>query len=271
VAIAASLVVAAVQVLPTYEATAMKAFEVAYTAAYASPKSYLSYLLPNYFDFGFQAKPTLAIWSGDYLYLGVPAFLGLAALVRRRRWRDLGPCLTMVFVILLIATNPFGLVWGIIRHSSLPAQLCRGWYFLAGLTLAAAPLTAFGIDWCLSRPRRPVPGWCVLLTCLLLAGWSARQMLVWFPVGSDFLIGWKSAIEPAITLTLFSLAIFILPAQQGACRAWLVAAMLLAVGVDYKVFGTSRWINSELGHVSNNYKSFPAMDDIVFRQLRAHA
>ena len=231
-AIAASLAIAAVQVLPTYEATAMKAFDPRYGFNIRDPEFYISYLLPNYFDFGMLTSQTA--WKGNYLYLGAPAFLGLLALVRRRKWPDLVPSLAILAVSLVVAINPFDLVSGIVLRSSLLAQICRNWYFLAGVTLAAAPLTALGIDYCLSRNRRPVARWCVLLTCLLLAGWSARQMLVWFPLGSDFLTGWKSAIEPAITLALFSLAIFILPSQRGAARAWLVAAILLVVGVDYK-------------------------------------
>jgi hypothetical protein len=267
-AIAASLAIAAVQLLPTYEATAMKAFEPRYGNGVRNPEAYISYFLPNYCGFGMRVSHEA--WKGNYLYLGVPAFLGLLALARRRKWPDLIPPLAILAVSLVIVTNPFNAVWEIIRHSSWLAQICRDWYFLAGLTLAAAPLTAFGIDYCLSRARRPVPAWCPLLACLLLIGWSARQLLVWFPAGSDFLTGWKSAIEPTITLALFSLGIFILPSQRGTARASLVAAILLAVAVDYKVFGTSRWVNASEGDVSN-YRTLPKMDEAVFRQVRANS
>ena len=112
-ALGASLAIAAVQVLPAYEVTAMKAFEARYGAGLRNPEAYISYLLPNYFDFGMHAKPARAArWDGDYLYLGAPAILGLISLLRRRRWRDLVPCLAMLVVSLVVVTNPFGMVWG---------------------------------------------------------------------------------------------------------------------------------------------------------------
>jgi hypothetical protein len=103
----------------------------------------------------------------------------------------------------------------------------------------------------------------------LLAAWPVRQMLVWFPPGSDFPPGWKSAVAPSITLTLVFLGIFILPAERGAFRAALVAALLLTVGVDYKVFGTSKWFDASEGSGGGTYDRLPGLDDVVFQRLRA--
>ena len=268
VALGASLLLVAVQLLPAAEATTVKAFDARYGEGWRNPQAYIAYFVPNYFDFGLHHVPA-GHWGGDYLYLGAPAFLGLLALALRPRWRELLPSLTVLIVCLVMATNPFDLVWNTVRHSNLLVQICRDWYFLAGLTLAAAPLTAFGLDHVLRQKRRPVPRWIVLLIISLLAAWSIRQMLIWFPLGSDFPTGWKSAVEPAITLVLFSLAIFILPAQRGRFRNALVTALLLTVGVDYKVFGTGKWFDAAEGDVRNNFASFPGLDDIVFRQLHA--
>jgi len=113
-----------------------------------------------------------------------------------------------------------------------------------------------------------VPGWLALSVMSLLLAWSVRQLLVWLPLGSDFPTGWKSAIAPAITLALVSVAIFILPAKRGALRAGLMAALLLAVGVDYKVFGTGKWFDASEGNGFTNYKSFSGFDDSIYRQLR---
>jgi hypothetical protein len=265
-ALGASLLLAAIQLLPAAEATSMKAFEARYGTGWRIPEDYLSYLLPNYFDFGLHRPPTNH-WAGDYWYLGAPAFLGILALAWRRRWRDLLPALTVLAVCLVMATNPFGLVWGIVKHSNLLAQICRDWYFLAGLTLAAALLAAFGLDHCLAQKRRTTPPWVVLAIIGILASWSVRQVLVWFPLGSDFPSGWRSAIEPAVTLVLFSLAIYVLPPQRGAIRAVLVCAVLLAVGVDYKVFGTGKWFDADEGHGGFAQGSFPGVDDAVFLRL----
>ncbi len=246
----------------------MKAFDARYGSGWRNPEAYIAYFVPNYFDFGLHHVPA-GHWGGDYLYLGAPAFLGLFALALRPRWRELLPSLTVLVVCLVMATNPFDLVWNTVRHSNLLVQICRDWYFLAGLTLAAAPLTAFGLDHLLRQTRRPVSRWIVLLTISLLAAWSIRQMLVWLPLGSDFPTGWKSAVDPAITLVLFSLAIFILPAQRGALRIGLVAALLLSVGMDYKVFGTGKWFDAAEGDGRTNFASFPGLDDTVFHQLLA--
>jgi hypothetical protein len=269
-ALGASLLLAAVQLLPAMEATGLKAFEARYGTGWRNPEAYIAYFLPNYFDFGLHHVPA-GHWGGDYLYLGAPAFLGLIALARRQKWRDLLPALTVLVACLVMATNPFDLVWNIIRRSDLLAQICRDWYFLAGLTLAAAPLAAFGLDHLLRQRRRPVPRWAVLIIISLLAAWSVRQMLVWFPLGSDFASGWRSAVEPAITLALFSLAIFILPAQRGALRTALVTALLLTVGVDYKVFGTSKWFDAGEGTGRRDFGWLPGVDDSVYLQLRGDA
>ncbi len=268
IALGASMVLAAVQLLPASEATSMKAFDARYGSGWRNPEAYIAYFVPNYFDFGLHHVPA-GHWGGDYLYLGAPAFLGLLAVALRPRWRELLPSLTMLSVCIVMATNPFNLVWNTLRHSNLLVQICRDWYFLAGLTLAAAPLTAFGLDHLLRQTRRPVPRWIVLLIIILLAAWSIRQMLIWFPLGSDFPTGWKSAVDPAITLILFSLAIIILPAQRAWFRITLVTALLLTVGVDYKVFGTGKWFDAAEGEVRTNYSSLPALDDTIYQQLHA--
>jgi hypothetical protein len=267
-ALGASLFLAAVQLLPAAEATSMKFFEARYGTGWRIPADYLSYLLPNYFDFGLH-RPHRDGWAGDYWYLGAPAFLGLIALAWRRRWGDLLPALTVLAVCLVMATNPFGMVWGVVQHSNLLAQICRDWYFLAGVTLAAALLAAIGLDHCLAQVRRPTPRWVVLAIIGLLLAWSVRQMLVWFPLGSDFPSGWRSAIEPTVTLVLFSVAIYVLPSQRGAFRAGLVFAVLLVVGVDYKVFGTGKWFDADEGHGGFARGSFPGLDDAVFQRLLA--
>ena len=263
----ASLLLAAIQLLPASQATTMKAFDARYGTGWRNPEAYVAYFVPNYFDFGLHHVP-VGHWGGDYLYLGAPAFLGLLALAWRPWRREIIPALTMLAACFVMATNPFNLVWNTVRHSDLLVQICRDWYFLAGLTLAAAPLTAFGLDHLLRQKRRAVPRWIVLSIISLLAVWSVRQMLVWFPLGSDFPTGWRSAVAPGISLVLFSFAIFILPAQRGTLRAVLVAALLLIVGVDYKVFGTGKWFDAAEGDGRTNYSSLRGLDDIIFQQLR---
>ena len=50
-----------------------------------------------------------------------------------------------------MAVNPFDVVWNVIQHSSLLPDILRAWYFLAGVTVAFAPLTAYALDDFLAR------------------------------------------------------------------------------------------------------------------------
>ena len=86
--------------------------------------------------------PVLTNPGKDYFYLGVPALLGLPFLILRRRFRDLAPSLAILAVTLVVAVNPYDIVWNVIQHSTLLPDIVRAWYFLAGVTLAFAPLTA---------------------------------------------------------------------------------------------------------------------------------
>lgn len=270
-ALAASLLAAMVQVLPALEAASLKVFEDKYGGGIRPAGGFfLSYVLPNYFHLGLDASG-----SGDptaqYFYLGAPAVFGLLWMVRCRRVLDLTPALLIAGVCLLIMLNPFGLVGALVSRSRLLAQICRDWNFLAGLPLAAALLSAVTLDDFLSRPSPATPQWLAPAAICMLAAWSLRQLVVWLPGGADFAWGWSSAFEAATILALFSFAIFLLRAERGIRRDMLTGALLLAVGVDYKVFGTSRRFNADRGSVDQLYAGarFRGLDDAVYRQLLA--
>jgi hypothetical protein len=268
-ALGASLAIAMIQILPTLEALSLKAPEIKYGSGIRALDFYISYLVPNYFNFGLHV-PAGTNPGREYLYLGAPAIFGLLCLARRRGWRDVMPLLAMGGVTAVVVTNPFGLVWQIVRHSTLLVQICRDWYFLAGLTLAVAPLAAMGLDHCLRQSRRPRGNWLACLAIALLAGWSVRELIVGLPGRPGFPSGWGSAVEAAIALGLFALAIYVLPTQRGALRTCLAAVLLLTVGVDYKVFGTCKRFNAVSGRVDFKASSFNGMDDAVYRQLSSH-
>ncbi len=269
VALGASMLLAMVQLAPAWEATRMKAPEARYGTGLRNPEAYLSYILPNYFNFEMDNLPS-DHWGGDYLYLGAPALFGLGCLIALRAGRrDALPLLSVLGVTLVLLTNPFGLVWELVQHSTLLVQICRDWYFLAGLTIAAAPLAAIGLDAFLRRARRPVAPWQVFVVMGLLAAWSVRQFLVWLPGGSKFAAGWGSALDPIIGLILFSLLLFLLPATYGTLRTCALLTLLLATGIEYKVFGTSKWFNAGGGGVRNEApRSFYGMEQKVYRILR---
>ena len=267
-ALAGSLMIAMIQLLPAWEAVGFKAPELRYGVGFKDWEFYVPYFIPNYYNFN-MGEPGGQVQ--EYLYLGAPAFFGFAWLVRRQRKRDVLPALVLGLVSVLFVTNPFGIVWAVIRHSSLSAQVFRDWYFLAGITLAAAPLAAFGLDDFLGRKSRGGAGWAPFLSVLMLIAWSLRQFLVWLPGGEQFDAGWQALIEPLVMLGLFTLGLYVVRStSHGLGRTAVAAVVLLAVGVDYKVFGTSRRFNAQPGSLEEFYgeDSFRGMRESVYEQLR---
>jgi len=270
-ALVTSLAVAMVQLLPALEATSLKDPEVKYGTGIRSPAFFLSYLFPNFFDFG----PNVDIHTNpgkEYLYLGAPAIFGALWLLRRRKFRDIVPFLAVGIVCFIFVNNPFGLVWEAVRHSAFIVQICRDWYFLAGLTIAVAPLAAYGLDDFLRRASRPAPRWLVWLCLALLAAWSGWELVRWLPGGAGFAAGWRSVWDPAVTLALFALGMYVTRGRTGRTRLYLTAAVLVLIGIDYKVFGTSRRFNAEpkSGQVFFASGAYPAMDDASYAEIRAH-
>ncbi|HWR49600.1 MAG TPA: YfhO family protein [Bryobacteraceae bacterium] len=269
-ALAASLAIAMVQILPTMEALSLKAPEMKYGSGVNAPGYYLSYLAPNYFDFGLHV-PVGANPGRDYVYLGAPGLFGLLYLLRRRGWRDVGPLLALLAATAFVATNPFGIVSQVIGHSTLLSQLVRDWYFLAGLTLAAAPLAALGLNDYLRQTRPPGRVWVAYITLVLLGGWSVRGLIIARPAGPGPPAGLGSVMEAAVMLVLFALAVYVLRAQRGVLRTYLAASLLATVAVDYHIHGTSKRFNAVGGQVSGALarNSFVGIDDAVYRQVRA--
>jgi len=76
-------------------------------------------------------------------------------------------------VAAIFLTNPFNLVQLAIQHSELISQICRDWYFLAGVSVALSALAAYGLDAFLRRDARPLPAWSVWLSIAFLLTWRA--------------------------------------------------------------------------------------------------
>jgi hypothetical protein len=271
-ALAMSLLVCMVQVAPTLESTALKQMEPRYGAGIRNLDFYISYVIPNYYNFGLRA-PAQTNPGYEYLYLGAAAFFGLFWSVRRSNLRDCFPLLGVGVVNVVAVTNPFGVVWAVIRHSLLLADLCRCWYFLAGITIAVAPLAAVGIDRFLNNKLRHIRPWLKPVIVMAIVVWSCAQIFLWRPSGPGVPSGWRSGVLTLITLALFSTAMLLFRSAQGRWRPVLAASILLAAGVDYKVFGTSSRVNAQLGNVDRSYRpsgSFPGMSDENYQQLKEH-
>jgi len=273
-ALAFSMAIAMVQLLPTREALTQKIVKPEYGDVLGGgiPNFFASYVIPNFFDFGLNV-PVMKNWGGEYLYLGAPAIFGLLWLVfGRRSLRGHLPIVAVALVCFVFADNPHNIGWHIVGHLGIFAQIIRSYYFLAGLTLAAAPLAAAGIDHFLSRKSRSVPLWVSAVAGGLLAIWSARLLWAWLPGGPGFPPGWPGAIYPLVMLVLFLGSLFVFRASTGPQRAWLATALLLAVGVDYKVFGTSKRFNASKGSVDRFMASarFSGIEDATLDEIMRH-
>jgi hypothetical protein len=264
-AILASLAVSAIQLLPALEASSLMVKENRYGQGIREISFYLSYLIPNFYDFGIDV-PAMTNYGREYLYLGAPALFGIAAFLSYRRWRPAIPLLASGAVCLIFLTNPFQIISSAIEKIQFLAQVCGAWYFLAGITATAAGVAAFGIDQFLTRrSEKPLSNAWPIAGIICAAAWAIYELHAWST--STFPSGWPSALSALATLLVFILCIF-------ACRARpaMAAVLLLLVAVDYKSFGTSKRFNARKGSLPHEYArdGFVAMDPQAFRALAAH-
>jgi hypothetical protein len=107
-----------------------------------------------------------------------------------------------------------------------------------------------------------------MLVIACLAAFSARLLYVWSK--SDFPIGWAGSWDVAILMLLFIAGVCLLRNQRGSMEIALATALLFAIGVDYKVHGTSKRFNGTLDHGwRTDY--MPGMNADTFRELQANS
>lgn len=273
-AIGVSLCAAMIQLLPAMQLSSLRVPEIRYSGGFRDPSFYLSYLIPNLYDFGPHVN-VLANPGREYLYLGVPGIVGLTLLVFLRKparaW-SAAPLTGMFAICAVIVTNPLNMVADIVVRSTLIGQVCRDYYFLAGLSAAAAPLAAIGIDRFLAREAKWSPGASsskvALALSACLAAFAARLLYIWST--SDFAPGWSGAWDVAILTLLFFAGLWLLRNQSGPLRILLASVLLVTMGIDYKVHGTSKRFNGTLDH-GWRMDWMPGMNVDTFRELQANS
>lgn len=262
-AISASLLLSAVQLLPALEASSLMVKENRYGLGIRDLAFYLSYLIPNFYDFGINV-PSMTNPGREYLYLGAPAIFGIAALLTYRRANIL-PLLAAGAVCVIFLTNPFNAISALSEKIQFFGQVCGAWYFLAGITATAAALAAIGIDQFLLREHKPISNAWTIATILIAAAWSIYELHAWHT--SAFRPGWPSALDAIAALIVFTLCIVVTRA-----RPTIAVVLLLAVAIDYKSFGTSKRFNAFEGSLPHEYArdGFFAMDPQAFQALASH-
>ncbi len=176
-----SLLLCAIQILPTWETNKLREPEDRFDVGIKS-RDIDPFLRPaELFQLRFEqcqlrdAIPARIISIWEFL----ATLLGLPLLILRRRFRDLVPSLAILAASLVVAINPYNIVWNAIQHSTLLPDIVRAWYFLAGVTLAFAPLTAYAFDDFLSRKTRRAAAWLTPVSAALMAGWAVYEMYRW--------------------------------------------------------------------------------------------
>jgi len=266
VALAASFLLAMVQVLPAWQAQRWMTPDAHYGQGIKDPLFYISYFIPNYFDFGLHV-PIQTNFGKEYLYMGVPAFAGILLLLVYRRDRVILPALLALVASAVFLTNPWGIVWNSIQWSTLLAGVFRDWYFLAGIAFAVAMFTALGLDAFLARSVRETKATVSGALIVAILGWTIWELRTWKQDG--FYANLGSAWVTAITLALFLTGMYCLRGATGQMRTVVFAALVLFAGADYKAFGTSKRFNAS---------TFPALaigaswtlDSGAFQEMVSH-
>jgi hypothetical protein len=260
-ALAFSLALCGVQTLPTWHATHFREAELRYGIGIKDPMFFLSYLIPNFWDFSMKTD-VMKNLGREYLYLGAPGIVGVAWAFWRRPFRVLWPGVAVAAVCLVVATNPYALVWDSIKWSPLLAELVRSSYFLAGVTPALAMIAALGLDDFLEgRISVPAP---IALGPIL--AWSGVLLFRWGR--GSFRTDWLSAFDALGGIVVFVFAVL----AYGESKArWVAIAMLLFAGVEYKAFGTHNRQNTADGQgIVFSSTSFGAMDETAYVETLRH-
>jgi hypothetical protein len=240
-AVAASILLAMAQWLPALEATRYLAYAEKYGGGIKNWRELLEFVVPNWFDY--NRHTTRPYPDAFYLYVGFSAIFAVAWALRRRELRPYLQALVPAAVCLLLATNPFYLVYDVMTKIPTLERVLQSYNFYEGVAAMAALVTAIAINDFLTRPAQPLPGWLAPASIVALAAWAANELRL-FRHGGSFPIGGRALAQTVVGVVLFTLALWIFRAASGRRRVWMAVALLLSVGIDYKTFGTNRSFNT---------------------------
>ena len=270
-ALVGSLLLAMIQILPAWEAARFMQTDASYGEGIREPRFFLSYLLPNYFNFGLDV-PVMTNPGMEYLYLGAPGLVGLLLLIwfKRTRTRSARVAgaggerdLVDESVWPGMGSDP-AFRYARVTNSLVvfPGRLgVRGGLFRGGRdrrVFEAAHAEDFSKIFRMCAPA--VAGRMVVLGALEMV---SSRVPFWLGVGLDYAWSLLCSLLPAW---------FACAGVQGRERMVLFAALVMFSGVDYKVFGTSKRFNAGTGSGPNFHADFfPNMDKQAYREMHAPA
>jgi hypothetical protein len=267
-----SILLVMVQLAPAYEAAQFKFRETIYGGGLPGGWFfYLQYVMPNYFDQSHQRPPATS--EESYMYLGAAALIGVVAAFALRRWRETVPALAILFAAWVVIDDPGRGIARLSLYAPIVNESLRQWNFTGAITLALAYVAACGIAALTQWKGRSLHPLFVKGAVLLAGLWIARLWILWINEGVAFGQGWWSAAEVAVSACL----LFALLLAHRSRLA--VAALLVLVFTEYKVYGTSRRFNSLPGKVDaalsidrrTGGSEFQGVDPPVYRQMLANA
>lgn len=273
-ALAFSVLLSMVQVLPAASAAAMKIRQDGFGGGPPRGVDFLTLFLPNYFE---QARGLTQGVDEPYLYLGAPALFAIGWILWRRGLKAAVPALAMAGAAWLVMLDPLGMIAAVLRSMAPLDQMVREWNLLACLAPAAALLAGVAVEDFLNRPAGRAHPVVTPIALFLACGWAVRQALVWHAAGRGFLSGWANLAETVAVLVCFGVGAFALRDEpRPRWRAALVASMVLLVFTDAKVYGTGRRFNAEEGNVDRKYAGdargggpdFRGLERAVYEQMR---
>ena len=166
---------------------------------------------------------------------------------------------------------PFGALVRAVERIPALDNTMLAFNFYAGAAAMAALITAIALDdFFKSGSHRALPRWLAFTVAAALMAWSVRQVWIWSH-GGVFAIRGRALAETAIALALFSLGLYAVRGATGRRRSQFAAILLLAAGIDYKVFGASRQFNASPGEAGEQPKyGIGGIDDAAYRAMSAN-
>jgi len=266
-AVAASGLLAMAEALPAMEARSFMNLGEKYGGGANHWSFLISFLVPNWFDFNLHSQ--LPYPDAMYLYFGLPAIFAFAWALRRFQLRPyIQPLVTAVFCLVLATNVNFWPYRAIVKIPPLERVL-QSYNFYEGIAAMAALITAISLHDFLKRtPRKVEAHWLTARAAIALLVWSAILMGRWLEDGT-FSVGYDALAKTAAAAALFSIALLRYRTEVGRRRAWLAAVLLLAAGIDYKVFGTNRRFNTGDGDGDDMQPSYGirGMNNEAYRAL----
>jgi hypothetical protein len=267
-AIAASMAVSLVQVLPALEAQSGMFGQLRYVGE--SHNLLIPFFVANWRDFNMTTA--LGYLDCVYVYWGLAASFALLWAVRRRLLRPCVQPLVVMAACLVLVFDPGSLIVRAVSAAPILARLLQSYNFLEGVAAMAALLTAIGIsDFLRARAARRIPQWASWAVMCAMGAWSARQTWIW-QRGGVFPSGGAAAAGTLIAFLLFAAALLAFRSETGRLRVLLAVALLMFVFCDYKVYGANRIFNARGGNPDELLSGggLYGLGDAALREMRAN-